>query len=98
METRVLYNDKAFVIGISQMSWDSTNSNYQTIHGYYIDGSNHSVFGNGYINTQINETYGNSGLKKTVYKFASKVEQQPNYYNGGLTTTTQASYAAIFKI
>ena len=80
-----LYNGKAFVIGISQNSFNK--STRATNHGLYINGEQT-------LKTVATLTYGTTGLTYRVNKFALEVRQHPSPG----ANRTGYSYAAIFKI
>lgn len=80
-----LYKGKAFVIGISQNSFNKDTR--KTNHGLYINGEQ-------MLKTTATLTYGTSGLVYRVNKFASEVRQHPSPG----ADRTGYSYAAIFKI
>ena len=82
-----LYDNKAFVFGISQ-EWHNGSTRVINTHGHYL-----SVDGN-YI-SEISSSYtdqGSDGLKYRVNKFADYVCQKNSYGNSSIC------YAAIFKI
>ena len=82
-----LYDNKAFVFGISQ-EWHNGSTRVINTHGHYL-----SVDGN-YISEQSSSysDRGSDGLKYRVNKFADYVCQKNSYGNGSIC------HATIFKI